>query len=152
MRNLNQLVLVGLLVAVGFGMMPTQAEAILSADVRGGYYTDAEEFYLGGGLRIGVVGFEIVPNFEYVFVDNATLYTLNADGQWNLLPFGLGSVWIGGGLGLMGVGVKGFDTKTKGIGNLFAGVGLNVILKPFAQAKYIIGDQNQGVLTLGVRF
>lgn len=152
MQNLTKVIAIGLLTVVAFMALPSQADAILGADVRGGYYTDAEEFFLGGGLRFGLAGFEIVPNFEYVFVDNATLYTLNADGQWNLIPFGLGSVWIGGGLGLMGAGVKGFDTKTKGIANLFAGVGLNVILKPFAQAKYIIGDQNQAVLAVGVRF
>jgi hypothetical protein len=152
MKNLTRMVAVGLLVAVAFAVLPSQADAILSADIRGGVYTDPEDFFLGGGLRIGVAGFEVIPNFEYVFVSNATRYTLNVDGQWNLLPFGLGSAWVGGGLGLMGVGIEGFDTNTDGLINLFAGVGLNVILKPYAQAKYIISDSNQGVLSLGVRF
>jgi hypothetical protein len=152
MRNLTKVVAVGLLVAVAFTALPSQADAILGADVRGGYYTEVEELFLGGGLRIGLAGFEIIPNFEYVFVSNATLYTLNVDGQINLIPFGLGSVWIGGGLGLMGFGVEGSDTETKGLVNLFAGVGLNVILKPFAQVKYVISDESTAVLALGVRF
>jgi hypothetical protein len=151
MRNLTKIVAVALLVAAAFTVLPSQADAILGADVRGGYYTDAEKFFLGGGLRVGLAGFEIVPNFEYVFVDNATLYTVNADGQFNLFPFGLGSVWVGGGLGLMGLGFEGSDTKTKGLVNLFAGVGLNVILKPFAQVKYVITDESTAVLALGVR-
>lgn len=64
MQNLTKLVAIGLLVAIACTVMPSQADAILSADIRGGYYTDAEEFFLGGGLRIGLVAFEVIPNFE----------------------------------------------------------------------------------------
>ena len=144
---------VGLAVAFVFLLVPSQADAVLGFDARGGRYLDPEKWFLGAGVHIGLGPIEIVPNGEYVFIDNATYYTLNVDGTYTVLPMVAANVWVGGGLALIGFGIKDFDTETHGGVNLLIGAGLNAIpLKPFAQFKYIIWDDETAVLAVGARF
>jgi hypothetical protein len=152
MRILARATILAVLVAVVVAAVPHEAQAIVGADIRGGFYTEPDDFFLGGGVRIGAAMLEVVPNFEYVFVSDQTWFTLNLDGQYSLIPFGLGSFWVGAGLGMFSIKPKDGDTNTEGLVNLLAGLGLNVPLKPYAQAKYIITKDSQVVLSLGVRF
>jgi len=140
--------------ALAFTLVPATADAILSFDARGGRYLDPEEWFLGAGLHVGLGPIDIVPNVEYAFISGGTLYTLNVDGTFTILPMVAANVWIGGGLALVGAGVEGSDTNTEGGVNLLVGAGLNaIVLKPFAQFKYIISDDSSGaVLAIGARF
>lgn len=132
----------------------TQARAQgIDIDVRGGLYTKNSDFFLGGGLKLDLIIFEILPNIEYAFVDNGNLYTLNLDGNFKFFSAPFVRAWIGGGLGTMRFKPEGGSTSGKGLINILGGVGLNaIVLKPYAQIKYIIVKDlsNQFVVGVGV--
>jgi len=123
-------------------------------NVRGGQYTDVNDWFLGGGVDVGAVLFKGSPNFEWVFIDNAKLYTLNLDVTYTILPLGAADVWIGAGYVIRWVQPDGGDTLSQGGINLLVGGGLGLIpLKPFAQLKYshVSGD-DEFVWMIGARF
>jgi hypothetical protein len=123
------------------------------AQVRGGYYTDAEEFFLGAGLNVSLLVFSVVPNFEYLILDTGDWYTINLDGQYDILPLpGIGG-YVGAGAGYHFIKPEGFDTESKFAVNILAGVRAKLIpLKPFLQAKYVIISDvdNQFVVMVGI--
>ncbi|MGH7492460.1 MAG: hypothetical protein ACREOO_08695, partial [bacterium] len=111
------------------------------------------DFFLGAGLRIGVPFLTFVPNAEYVFVGDGSLYTLNLDGQINVFTLAVTSIWVGGGLARVHVKPDGADSKTESGANIYAGFGFNaVVLKPYIQAKYLANGDDQFVISLGLRF
>ena len=123
-------------------------------NLRGGQYTDVNEWFLGGGADLGAILFKFSPNFEYVFVDNAKLYTLNLDVTYTVLPLAAADVWAGAGYVVRWVQPDGGDTVSQGGINLLAGAGMGLIpLKPFAQLKYsYVSGDNEFVWMLGARF
>ena len=139
---------------VGPAVRPAVASPI-GWQVSGGLYTDESDFFLGAGARFSLARFTIIPNGEWIFVDNGSAYTLNLDGTMGVLhPIGIASAYIGAGLGLFTVDPDGGDSNTDTVVNLMAGVGLNASpLKPFAQVKWIVMDGDDPlVLSIGARF
>jgi hypothetical protein len=129
-----------------------QTQAQVKLDLRGGYYQEAEDFFLGAGLNFNLLFFTAVPNFEYVFVSGGDFYTINLDGYVTVLPLVAGSGWLGGGFVLSSAKPSGGESDVSGGVNLLAGFGLDKIpLKPYAQLKYIIADNSQFVIGVGVR-
>lgn len=129
------------------------AQVGFGPEVRGGLYSQNDDFFLGAGLRLGVPFVTLVPNVEYVFVNNGDLYTLNLDGQITVFSLAVSSLWVGGGLARVHSKPEGGDSKTSSGANLYAGFGLNaIVLKPYVQAKYIVNGDDQFVLGLGLRF
>ena len=125
-----------------------------STDVRlyGGYYTDNNDLFLGGGLGVNVLMLTVVPNFEYVFVDKATLYTANLDGHIGVLPLPGFSGWLGAGLAYIFAKPENGDSDTRGGFNVIAGFGADAIpLSPFIQAKYVFTQTNHFVISIGIR-
>lgn len=149
----KSVIMVGVLITL-FSNNHVLAQSI-SPQVRGGYYSDLEKYFIGAGLDVGVLVFTIVPNFEYVFVDDGSFYSLNIDGQYNIIPAPAIAGYVGGGAGYTYIKPDGGDGESKFVLNILGGVQIQRIpLKPFAQVKYaIISDiDNQLVLTIGIHF
>ena len=137
-----------------FSATAASALPLIGFNVRGGQYTDVEEWFLGGGVDFNVLMLKGSPNFEYVFIDDAKLYTLNLDVTFTVLPLAAGSVWVGGGYVNRWTQPDGGGTTSQGGVNLLVGGGLGLIpLKPFAQFKYSrVKDDNEYIWMLGARF
>ena len=145
--------MVGLFITL-FSNNHAQSQSI-SPQVRVGYYSDLEEYFIGAGLDISVLIFTVVPNFEYVFVDEGNFYSLNIDGQYDVFPLPTIAGYVGGGAGYVFVKPDGGDSESRFVLNIIGGVQAKRIpLKPFAQVKYaIISDiDNQLILTIGIHF
>lgn len=152
MRKLSTAVVLTVL-AILAGAEPAAAD--IKFGVRGGYYTDIGEPFVGAELltRIGNrIYFN--PNFEYVFVENATYFTLNGDFHYD---FPVGSdvyVWAGAGLGWSSFDFEGEDNSDNDlVANLLAGAGVNAGgVIPYVQFKLIIQDDTEFAIAVGLRF
>lgn len=141
-------------------LVPAARPAAADVDVglRGGYYTDAEEGFLGADLlmQIADTRWFFNPNLEYVFVDPGDLATLNLDVHYDLDTDNDDIyVWLGGGPAIIfrdDDRRNGDDETDLGL-NLLGGVGWQLeSFVPYLQAKAIIADDNEVVLAVGVRF
>ena len=123
-------------------------------DVSGGWYTEADDFFLGAGARFGVATLTVIPNFEWLFQDNGSAYSLNIDGTLNVLPLGVATGYVGGGIGWFTNDPDHGDSNTDTVANLIAGAGFNLTsLKPFGQFKWVVRDGNDPlVFSFGLRF
>ena len=134
------------------------AAADVDVGVRGGYYTDAEEGFLGVELlmRITETRWFFHPNLEYVFVDPGDLATLNLDVHYDLDTDNDDLyIWLGGGPAIIfRDDDRGNDDDETDLGlNLLGGVGWQLeSVVPYVQAKAIIADDNEVVLAVGIRF
>jgi hypothetical protein len=123
--------------------------------VRGGFYTDADEVFVGGEFinRISPrVYFN--PNVEYIFVDGGTLMTFNGDFHYDFPVGSRNYVWAGAGLGVSYIKPDGAgDSETEPGLNLLFGIGFpSGNVSPYFQMKLITGDVDDLVLTFGLRF
>jgi hypothetical protein len=144
------------LLALGLGALGAsnvQAGPI-GIQATGGWYTDSNDFFLGGGARVGFGSITVIPNAEYLFVDKASEYSLNVDGTMSVLPLGVASGYVGAGIGWMTVDPDNAKSSTDTVFNLIAGAGLNTFpLKPFGQFKYVLKDGDDPLqFAVGVRF
>ena len=131
---------------------PAQAGPI-GWQASGGWYTDPDDFLVGAGARFGAGSIAIVPNAEYLFVDAGTAYTLNVDATMSVLPLGVASGYVGGGIGWLTFDPDNGDSNTDSVVNLIAGASFNVAIKPFAQIKYLIQDGDDRIgISGGIRF
>ena len=130
--------------------------AAVDLGVRGGYYFDVEEPFVGVELITPVARrIYFNPNLEYVFVGEGLSYlTLNADFHYDFPTRGSNFVWAGAGLGLVRVDPDGPDNSdTEPALNLLAGVGWRTGgVIPYVQAKVIVDGGSEFVLAFGVRF
>ena len=134
------------------------AAADVDVGVRGGYYTDAEEGFLGVDLLMQIqdTRWFFNPNLEYVFVDPGDLATLNLDVHYDLDTDNDDLyIWLGGGPAIIfrdDDRPNGDDETDLGL-NLLGGIGWQLeSVVPYFQAKAIIADDNEVVLAVGVRF
>ena len=145
-----------LLISSCAAVLPAAAPAApLGWSVSGGWYSDGiEDFFLGAGARVSLGGITVSPNAEWIFVESGSAYTLNVDGTLPVLPLGVASVYVGGGLGLFTIDPEGGDSDTETGINVIAGAGLNAVpLKPFAQFKYVFLDGDDPMaFSIGARF
>ena len=147
--------LTSLLLAVGLVSAAAPASAV-DFGVRGGYYFDAGDPFLGVELILPVARrIYFNPNFEYVFAgEDLTHLTFNADFHYDFPTSGSTMVWAGAGLGLVYIDPEGEDNgDTDPALNLLAGVGFRTGgVVPFFQAKLIVDGGSEFVLAFGVRF
>jgi hypothetical protein len=136
------------------GLVPAQAQAFLGLQpgIRGGIYEDGNDFFLGVDLKTSLAILHANPNLEWVFVDNANVFTLNLDALFNIFPLPLVDVWGGGGFGVFYAKPDDLDSTSDFAVNLLAGLGFNVLLDPYVQIKYVITDDNTLVFAAGIRF
>jgi len=147
--------LLGLAALLSLGLLATATSAApVGFQATGGWYTDNSDLFLGAGARVGFGSITVIPNAEYVFVDNAKEWTLNVDGTMSVLPLGVASGYVGAGIGWMTVDPDRGDSHTDTVFNVIAGAGLNTFpLKPFGQFKYSIKDGDDPLqFAVGVRF
>jgi hypothetical protein len=144
---------VALCAAAGFGAAPAHAGPV-GFQAAGGWYTEGDDFFLNVGARFGAATVTVIPNLDWMFVDNGTARSFNVDGTMTVMPLGVGSGYLGAGLGWRTVDPDHGDSNTDMVWNVLAGFGLNSLpLKPFGQLKYVIVDGNDPlVFSLGVRF
>lgn len=139
---------------------PGPAAAQLQFGVRAGEYTDAGEPFVGVDLLARITGqWFFNPSFEYVFVDDGDLMTINGDVHYDFDVDAPTYVWAGGGPALIlrdsdsRRGRNDDDNETDFGLNLLAGVGLRAgPVVPYAQLKAILSDENEFVVGFGVRF
>jgi hypothetical protein len=151
-KRFSVVLLAGFLVASTFATS-SDALPLIGFNVRGGQYTDTNKAFLGAGVDANVLLFKASPNFEWVFIDGGSLYTLNFDASYNI-NLAAAEVWGGLGYVLRTTNLDGRDSLTKGGVNVFVGGGLGLVpLKPFAQLKYsYVSNQDEFIWMLGVRF
>jgi len=148
------LVLAGL---VGVGVLfPAPASAHTSLELRGGYYTDAGDGFLGGGFLTSLAPrWYFNPNLEWVFVDGYDYYTVNADVHRDLNPGPGPAIWLGAGPALL---VTDYNQPDRGTNtdfglNLFGGLGAKYgAVRPFTQVKVTVADNTETSLAIGLRF
>lgn len=151
----SRLVLYSVLAAALAVPASVSADEGVLAGVRAGYYTEAEEPFLGAELLVRL-GHRVYfnPNFEYVFTENRKYYTMNADFHYDFPTDSRTFFWAGAGLALVRVDPENRqDTTTDAAANFLLGVGLSrgeVI--PYLQAKVIAKDNTEFVLAVGLRF
>jgi hypothetical protein len=142
-RVVKSLVLAGVLL---FLSVPAHSQFRLY----GGKYNDPDKWLAGAGYRIGLLPIvDIIPNYEYVFVDNGNFSTLSVDGTIGFLVLG----YVGAGVGTNFSKVSGGGSISRGVVNLLAGVELKAVpLSPFAQFKYVFisGGGNTWMIGAGI--
>jgi len=144
------------LAAVGLFANPAHAE--WDFGLRGGYYTDAEEPFLGLELltQVGDTRWWFNPNVEFVFVDPGDLWTLNLDFHYDFDTSDRDTyVWAGGGPAVVfrDRGGRFDDDDTEAGLNLLAGIGWQrEAFVPYLQGKILLSDDSEAVLAVGVRF
>jgi len=135
-----------------FAMTPS---ANATVGVRLGTYTDAEELFIGGEVVTPVsMHFYFNPNIEYIFLENTTFLTFNADFHYDFVETERTFIWGGAGLGIQYFDYEGNNSTTEAGLNLLLGIGLkargNVI--PYLQGKFILGDYDDFAIGVGIRF
>lgn len=121
--------------------------------VRGGVYLDQDDPYVGAHFTSKMQrNLMFNPNFEYVLVDQGSLFTINADFHYDLPSRSNTIFWLGGGLGISRFSFQDFSNTDTGL-NLLMGVSFSrrpVI--PFIQVKVMVMDDTQLVLGGGLTF
>jgi hypothetical protein len=145
-------------------LWPNPAEAEIDFGLRGGYYTDAEELFLGAELlmQISDTPWFFNPNIEYVFVDPGDFWTLNLDAHYDFDTDDEDLyVWAGGGPAILfrdrddrrGRRDDDDDGETDVGLNLLAGIGWQLeTVVPYVQGKVVLSDDSEAVIAVGVRF
>lgn len=136
--------------------IPAVALAAVDIDLRTGYYFDAEDAFVGGGvlMDVGESGhWYFNPNLEYVFVSDGDLFTVNGDVHYDFDTTGDFFFWLGAGPAVIFSDFDPGGSETDLGANVFAGAALKRKgVRPFAQLKVIIADESDVVLGFGVRF
>ena len=130
-----------------------QAEAQTHFGVRGGFYMDQDEGFVGAHLLSPIQrNWVIMPNFEYVFIETGSYFTINADLHYDFPSRSNTIFYLGGGLGIGHFSYEGSNNTEVGL-NLLTGVSFSrrpVI--PYIQAKVMIADDTQLILGGGLTF
>jgi hypothetical protein len=100
LRRVAVVVVLAVCAALGPGAAPASAESgPVGFQASGGYYTEHEAAFIGAGLHFGLATVSVVPNFEVEFIEKSFTYSLNVDGRMSVLPLGVGSGYLGAGIG-----------------------------------------------------
>jgi len=134
---------------------PTVSAEDVKVGIRGGFYTEAEEPFVGAELLVKLAPrFYFNPNVEYVFVDRAKYFTSNADFHYDFHLHNRSFAWLGAGLAVVTFNPNGPNNTSNDVAaNFLAGVGVRTgSLIPYFQAKLIAKDDTEFVLGFGLRF
>jgi hypothetical protein len=130
-----------------------QAQAQTHFGVRGGFYMEQDRGFVGAHLLNKIQRhWMFTPNFEYVFVEPGSFFTINADLHYDFPSRSNTIFYLGGGLGIAHFSHEDFDNTDVGL-NLLTGISFSrrpVI--PFIQAKVTIADDTQLIIGGGLTF
>ncbi len=156
MEKLRLLVVTGLALAGAALAGPSAFADDFKFGIRGGYYTKLDDAFLGGELLIPLDHrFFFNPNVEYVFVNDGTYITFNADFHYDFRSHSPAYVWLGAGLALVHDDPAGPDnTQDDVAANFLGGVGFRTgsSLIPYFQAKVIAKHDSIFSIAFGLRF
>jgi hypothetical protein len=129
------------------------AAAATRFGIRGGIYTDPTDAFAGAELLVPISDQVFVnPNVEYVFRENATYMTFNADFHYDF-PTDGPYVWVGAGLAVAYRDPDGPAESDTDVGaNFLFGVGAKGRVIPYVQGKLIVKDNTQFSIAAGLRF
>ena len=155
MCHIRHRLLAGIVLALGALLAPPAAAAEATFGLRGGFYTKAEEPFVGAELLLRVaprVYFN--PNVEYVFVDRGSYITWNGDFHYDFHTRSNTFAWLGAGLALVTFDPPGpRNTDNDVAANFLAGVGVRTGgVIPYFQAKLIAKNDTEFVIAFGLRF
>jgi hypothetical protein len=149
------LLLTGLAVVVLASSFTSAEAQTANVGLRGGFYTDISEAFVGGELltRVGSSTY-FNPNIEYVFTEGLTYLTFNGDFHYDFPTQSAAYFWLGGGLAALYANPEGDGDNSTDVGvNLLAGIGFSrrpVI--PYIQGKFVLADNSEFVIGFGLRF
>jgi hypothetical protein len=148
-------------VSLVFALVPSAQATDVDVGVRGGTYFDPDKGDIGAELLMNLDRertWFFNPNFEYVFLRNANLWTFNFDVHRDLLPSDSPVyLWVGGGPAILLHDPDNpllNNTTDFGV-NVFTAIGFKIrgsSLVPYIQPKYTFSDNNRFSLAFGVRF
>jgi len=121
--------------------------------IRGGVYLDQDDPFAGVHFLHAIDRHWMFnPNFEYVFVDRGSMFTINADVHYDLPSRSSTIFWLGGGLGINHFSFREFNNTDAEL-NLLMGVSFSRRPTiPFIQVKVVVMDESQLVLGGGLTF
>lgn len=122
--------------------------------VRAGVYTNTEKPFLGAELLVPLShSVYLNPNVEYVFVDDGSLMTFNADFHYDFPTRSATLVWAGAGLAVLHSNPERPRGNSTDVGaNFLFGLGRRGDVVPYIQAKLIVADDTEFVIGVGLRF
>jgi hypothetical protein len=152
MRKTSTALVLGALPILG-GADPAAADTRFG--VRGGYYLEIEEPFVGVEV-LTHLGHRVYfnPNFEWIFVENADYFTLNGDFHYDF-PVGQGVyLWVGAGLGWSSFDFEGPENGDNDLVlNLLTGAGVSAGgVIPYVQLKLIVEEDTEFAIGVGLRF
>lgn len=137
-------------------LAPAATQADTRFGIRAGSYTDTDEPFIGAELLAPVSNqLYVNPNVEYVFVEYGDFLTANLDFHYDVPTRSSLFFWLGGGPALGYFNFPGdLDSEVEFGVNLLAGIGIETRgrLIPYIQAKAVVGDIEDVVLAVGLRF
>jgi len=155
-KSTRLLVAFSFALVLGFIGLPSTSSADVDADLRAAIYTDENAVGIGAGLLTGVGHSRewfFNPNVEAAFDDEENLVTLNGDVHYDFAHTHDVTFWLGGGPALVMTDPERGDSDTDAGLNLLTGLGdMDGSVRPYAQLRGLISDENQLVLAGGIRF
>jgi hypothetical protein len=137
-------------------MWTNSSLAGVDADVRAALYSDEAAFGLGAGLLTNVGDSHewfFNPNVEAAFDDDRDLITVNGDFHYDFAENGDVTFWAGGGPAIVRSDPDLGDSDTDLGLNLLTGLGdVDGSVRPYAQLRGLVSDENELVLAGGIRF
>ena len=132
---------------------PAAAVSIVEPIAFGSWRTEPGTFSAGGGAAVGVLSFDVVPTFEYVFEDNTTDWAINLDAHLPVLALPVVALYLGGGIANYShTPDVGDSSNDFGADLLFGAKASLGRLKPFGEVRYTTAGPDGIVLLLGTRF
>jgi len=145
-----------LVLAAATALAPAAVRADTQFGIRGGFYVDAGDPFLGTELliRLDHTRWMFNPNVEYVFSEGIHSWTINGDFHYDFNQHRNHYLWAGAGLAIVTTSPKGGGDGHTDLGlNLLAGAGFRSGgVTPYAQVKVIVKDGSELVLAVGLRF
>lgn len=138
-------------------LMMASPSAGVDGDLRAALYTDDDAVGVGAGILAGVAdshSWFFNPNVEAAFGDDANIMSLNGDVHYDFADTEDVTFWLGGGPAVIMTDPEGDgDSDTDAGLNLLTGLGdKDGSIRPYAQLRGLISDENEVVLAGGIRF
>jgi hypothetical protein len=132
---------------------PAAAISVVEPIAFGSWRADPNIYSIGAGAAVGVLSFDLVPAFEYVYADNATDWAIQLDGHLPVLALPLVALYIGAGAADYSHDPDIGASSTEWGVNVLFGAKMSIKrLKPFGEIKYSTAGPDGYMLTIGTRF
>lgn len=132
---------------------PAAAISVVEPLAFGNWRTVPGTGALGGGAAIGVLSLDVVPTYEYVFLDNAKDWAITADAHLPVIALPVVALYMGGGAAYYSHTPDGGSSSAEWGADLLFGAKASIRrLKPFAEVRYTTAGPDGVTVMLGTRF